>query len=175
MKAYGTEQSKAGGSGYFSRSGAQDFIASIGESLTSQDDVATALTQVTEFLVAEAGSVFVVDAPGGDVVLRYATGEVGDEIVGLRLKSGQGVVGWVVKYSEDLIVPYPGMDARFFEGVDASTGFSTRSILCSPIQAGGQTIGALEVLNKAEGTFNDDDQIVLRAVARLMAQVLATD
>jgi GAF domain-containing protein len=154
---------------------AQDFIASIGEGLVNQGDVATALTRVTEFLAAEAGSVFVVDEPGGDVVLRYATGEVGEKIVGLRLKSGQGVVGWVVKYNEDLIVPYPGMDARFFEDVDESTGFSTRSILCSPIQVGGQTIGALEVLNKDEGTFNDDDQIVLRAVARLMAQVLATD
>jgi sigma-B regulation protein RsbU (phosphoserine phosphatase) len=154
---------------------AQDFIASIGESLTSQADVATALTRVTGFLAAEAGSVFVVDESDGDVVLRYATGEVGDKIVGLRLKSGQGVVGWVVKYSEDLIVPYPGMDTRFFEGVDASTGFSTRSILCSPMQIGDQTIGALEVLNKMEGTFNDDDQILLQAVARLMAQVLATE
>jgi signal transduction protein with GAF and PtsI domain len=153
---------------------AQNFIASIGESLTDRDNIDTVLSKVTAFLAAEALSVFLIDESSGDLVLRYATGEVGDEIVGLRLKSGQGVVGWVVKYSEDLIVPYPGMDARFFEGVDESTGFSTRSILCSPIRADERAVGAIEVLNKIEGTFNDDDLILLRAIARLMAEVILT-
>jgi GAF domain-containing protein len=113
-----------------------------------------------------------VDASTGDLILQYATGEVGPKIVGLRLPSGQGVVGWVVKYSEDLIVPYPGLDTRFFEGVDESTGFSTRSILCCPIVAAGQAIGAVEMLNKRQGTFNDDDRILLRAIARQVAQVI---
>lgn len=158
--------------------GAQDFIAALGKSLSERDDDGVALTQmmvrVSDFLGAEASSIFVVDEPSGDLVLRYATGEVGDEIVGLRLPAGKGIVGWVVKYSEDLIVPYPGMDTRFFEGVDESTGFSTHSILCTPILADGRVIGALEVLNKIEGTFNDDDLILLRAIARLVAQVITT-
>ena len=98
--------------------------------------------------------------------------KVSDQIIGLRLASGQGVIGWVVKYSEDLIVPYPGMDARFFEGVDEHTGFSTRSIACSPIHVGARTIGAIEVLNKIDGTFNDDDLVLLRAIARLLAEII---
>lgn len=155
---------------------AQNFIAAVGTSLSHREDIDAALprviAQITEFLTAEALSIFVVDESTGDLVLRYATGEVGDKIIGLRLRGGQGVVGWVVKYSEDLIVPYPGMDARFFEGVDQSTGFSTRSILCSPILTNGRTIGAIEVLNKIEGTFNDDDLILLRAIARMVADVL---
>ena len=157
---------------------AQSFIASIGRSLSSQDDVDVALSQVigqiTEFLTAEALSIFLVEQPSGDLVLTHATGEVGHKIIGLRLKSEQGVVGWVVKHSEDLIVPYPGLDARFFEGVDEDTGFSTRSILCSPIRENGHAIGAVEVLNKKEGTFNDDDLELLRAIAQLLARAIST-
>jgi GAF domain-containing protein len=130
------------------------------------------LADVTAFLGAEAASIFVVEEAGADLVIRYATGEVKQEIVGLRLPSGQGVVGWVVKYHEDLIVPYPGLDARFFEGVDERTGFSTRSILCSPIVLDEQAVGAIEVLNKQQGTFDDDDLVLLRAIARLAAEVL---
>jgi sigma-B regulation protein RsbU (phosphoserine phosphatase) len=156
---------------------AQDFIAVVGQDLSTCRDVDAALSQmmvqVTEFLGAEAASIFVVDAPTGDLVLRYATGVVGDEIIGLRLQSGQGVVGWVVKNSEDLIVPYPGLDARFFDGVDERTGFSTRSILCGPVRAVERTIGAIEVLNKKHGTFNDDDVVLLRAIARVVAEVLS--
>ena len=157
---------------------AQDFVASVGESLAKQDNLDAALSHVmdslTAFLGAEALSIFVVDEPDGDLVLRYATGEVKAEVIGLRLKSGQGIVGWVVQYCEDLIVPYPGLDARFFDEVDSHTGFSTRSILCSPLRVDGHAIGAIEVLNKIEGTFNDDDLVLLRAVARLVAGVITT-
>jgi GAF domain-containing protein len=160
----------------FLEQAAQDFIAATGQRLSEPDDPDAALTQViaqiVHFLDAEEASIFVVDQQSGDIILRYAKGKVGENIIGLRLASGQGVVGWVVKFGEDLIVPYPGMDERFFEGVDESTGFSTRSILCSPIQSNGDTIGAIEVLNKSEGTFNDDDLVLLRAITRLVAKVI---
>jgi GAF domain-containing protein len=156
---------------------AQGFIASIEHSLAESDDVDATLTQVikrvTEFIGAEEASIFLVDESTGDLMLSHAAGEVGANIIGLRLESGQGVVGWVVKYSEDLIVPYPGLDARFFEGVDESTGFSTRSILCGPIIVNGKSIGAIEVLNKTVGTFNDDDLVVVRAIARIMARAIS--
>jgi GAF domain-containing protein len=153
---------------------AQAFIATLSENLVRQIDrlLSASMVKVTEFLAAEAVSIFLIERETGDLVLRYATGEVSDEILGLRLQRGQGVVGWVVKYGEDLIVPYPGMDTRFFEEVDERTGFSTHSIMCCPIQSGRRIIGAIEVLNKIEGTFNDDDLIVLRAIARLVASVI---
>lgn len=155
---------------------AQSFIASLDRYLAEQDDVDAALTQViirlTEFIGTEEGSIFLVEEPSGDLVLSYAAGAVGTEIVGLRLESGQGVVGWVIRFSEDLIIPYPGLDARFFEGVDERTGFSTRSILCGPIIVDGESIGAIEVLNKTVGTFDDDDLVVLRTISRRVAKII---
>lgn len=157
---------------------AQDFIQSVEAQLSEVDEEGALLTynlkRLVEFIGAEESSIFLVDASTGQVVLSYASGEVGTRIIGLRLESGQGVVGWVIKNREDLIVPYPGLDARFFEGVDERTGFSTRSILCAPIVVEGAAIGAVEVLNKTEGTFNDDDLVILRAVANLFARVIST-
>jgi GAF domain-containing protein len=156
---------------------AQDFILSVKTQISEFDDERAALTdslkRLVAFIGAEESSIFLVDASTGQLVLSYASGEVGTRIIGLRLESGQGVVGWVIKNREDLIVPYPGLDARFFEGVDEHTGFSTRSILCAPIVEEGAAIGAVEVLNKSEGTFNDDDLVVLRAVAKLFAGVIS--
>ena len=157
---------------------AQSLIAAVRDRLSRLDDVDAALvhvlTDVAVFIGAEAASIFLVDRTSGDLVLRYAIEAVGQKIVGLRLKPGQGVVGWVIKHGEDLIVPFPGMDARFFNGVDQSTGFATRSILCGPIRLEGRTIGALEVLNKRQGTFNDDDLVLLRAICCLVADVVST-
>jgi GAF domain-containing protein len=155
---------------------AQDFVAAMGRSLAGPGDLKDAivrvLTETTEFLNAEEASIFLVDSPSSELVLTYASGEVGRQIIGLRLQSGQGVVGWVVKNSEDLIVPYPGLDERFFGGVDKRTGFTTRSLLCGPIRTHDATLGAVEVMNKRVGTFNDDDLVVLRAVAGLLAGVI---
>jgi GAF domain-containing protein len=159
----------------FINQGAQDFVASMSEKLAHQADVDTmmqVMMAVTGFLNAEELSIFVVDKATGDPVLQYATGKVGAKIIGIRLQSGQGVVGWVIRYNEDLIVPYPGLDTRFFEGVDRSTGFTTHSILCCPLRVSGRAVGAVEVMNKIEGTFNDDDLILLRAIARLVVKAI---
>lgn len=155
---------------------AQAFIARVETMLSDADDLEAAIGQVMEeitaYLSAAALSIFVVDATSGELLLQFATGAVSDQLVGLRLQPDQGVVGWVVQHGEDLIVPYPGLDTRFFSGIDRRTGFSTRSILCSPIQHEEQVIGAMEVLNKRTGTFDDEDLMLLRALSHRLAPVI---
>jgi GAF domain-containing protein len=50
---------------------------------------------------------------------------------------------------------------------DAATHFTTRNLLCVPIPAsGGTPVGAIQVLNKHEGAFTDEDRQTLQEVAR---------
>lgn len=51
--------------------------------------------------------------------------------------------------------------------VDAATSFVTRNLLCVPIPAtgGGTPVGAVEVLNKLDGSFTEDDQRLVTEVA----------
>ncbi|MBN2005633.1 MAG: GAF domain-containing protein [Anaerolineae bacterium] len=117
---------------------------------------------------AEAISLFTLVPERGVLVLKHAVGDVSEQVIGIEMPLGLGVVGWVAQYNEDLIVPSTSLDERFFSGVDAQTGFVTRSILCVPVVCAGNVIGAVEVLNKVGGSFNDEDVGVLRQAAALM-------
>ena len=134
--------------------------------------IAGLLQQVMTYLHVEALSVFMLEKDLDELVLKYAVGASSDEVVGIRIPVGKGVVGWVVKYSEDLIVPSTDLDPRFYSGVDEKTCFVTRSILCVPMCQAGQTIGAIEAMNKTTGYFNDEDVTLLQGIADVAVDYL---
>lgn len=54
---------------------------------------------------------------------------------------------------------------HFFNGVDKYTGFMTRSALCVPMITQGKVIGVVEVLNKINGDFTQNDEDILQSIA----------
>lgn len=48
----------------------------------------------------------------------------------------------------------------------------TRSIVCVPIIAHDQLIGVIELLNKANGAFNETDLAVLSMLSQVAAKIL---
>ncbi|MDY7079339.1 MAG: ATP-binding protein [Chloroflexota bacterium] len=83
----------------------------------------------------------------------------------LRLRSGQGVVGWVAQNGESVVVASTSDDPRFSSTVDEQTGFRTVSLLAVPLQVRGSILGVLEVVNKLSGDFDTDDQILVETLA----------
>ena len=154
----------------------QSFAARVTAALGEQPDtdlgLCELLTETNTYLHTEAASIFVLDPARGELVLTCAAGPDIPSILGLRMPLGRGVVGWVVQYCEDLIVPATDLDPRFYSGVDEHTGFATRSILCVPLVYAGQTLGAIEVLNKTTGHFNADDVVLVQEIARAVAKRL---
>lgn len=149
----------------------QDERVSIGK-VSFSSNISELMEQVNKCLHTEALSIFVLDETSAEMVLEHAAGPVGEEVAGMRIPVGQGVVGWVVKYADPLIVPKPGLDPRFLADVDEQTGFVTRSILCVPIVSGGRTLGAIEVLNKTAGNFDDDDVVFLQDIAQKIGDMI---
>jgi Nif-specific regulatory protein len=111
---------------------------------------------------AEACSIAVIDESDGQLVFAFSTG--GAEVGSFRMKIGQGVIGWVAQTGEGVIVQDVSKDARFFSGIDAQTGYKTRSLLCAPLRQRGQTIGAIEVLNMSEPQGLDQEDLNLLTV-----------
>jgi sigma-B regulation protein RsbU (phosphoserine phosphatase) len=150
---------------------ALDFLARVTRTLVKQPDpdlaILELMSQINAFFETEAISIFIWDESAGVLVLEHAVSPISDDIRGLKTPLGQGVVGWVARYNEPLIVPAPNLDPRFFSGVDERTGFYTRTILCVPIAKEGQVLGAIEALNKTSGHFNDDDRVLLQEIARV--------
>ncbi|MBW4436481.1 MAG: GAF domain-containing protein [Pleurocapsa minor GSE-CHR-MK-17-07R] len=119
----------------------------------------------TEILTAEAGSLLLTAEDGtGDLIFRVAVGGSGDSIIGVRVPAGRGLVGEVASTASPVIVPDVANDPRW--AGDLGKGpFTTRSVIAVPLVSGNAVIGVLEVLNKAEGTFTQEDADLLNTFA----------
>jgi NtrC-family two-component system sensor histidine kinase KinB len=112
-----------------------------------------------------AASVVLYDRDRDELWFGAASGEGAGTVRNRRLEAGQGIVYWVIQHGEPLLVPDVSQDPRFYGQWDRETGFTTRSILCVPLQARGRTIGAIEAINKASGPFDRDDLRLLSSLA----------
>lgn len=141
----------------------------ISQAITSSLDLRETLTIITDhttrLLGVAATSVVLYDEANDDLWFAAASGEGSDFVRGMRLAIGQGIVGWVFQQGQPVLVPDTSEDDRWFAGVDKDSGFTTRSILCVPLQAKGQTIGAIEAMNKRVGLFDEEDLRLLTSMA----------
>ncbi len=136
-------------------------LNTISQSINATLDLQNTLTIITEHttrvLGVAATSVVLLDKELGDLWFAAASGQASDFVLGKRLKLGQGVIGWVAQNGKPALVADVMQDNRYFKSFDQESGFMARSILCVPLQSRGQTIGAVEALNKEVGTFTEED------------------
>jgi signal transduction histidine kinase len=120
----------------------------------------------------EAGSLLLLDEEAQE--LEFVTTWVGDDepLRGIRLKLGQGIAGHVALLHEPLVVEDAYSDSRFYCEVDNATGFLTRSILGAPLLVQNRCIGVMELLNKVDGPFTQDDVERLSSMAGPVAIAL---
>ncbi|MCB0208433.1 MAG: GAF domain-containing protein [Anaerolineae bacterium] len=144
-------------------------LTMISQAITSTLRIEETLTIITDHTIrllgATAASVVLLDQTKGDMWFNAVSGGVSDFLRGHRLPAGQGIVGWVIQTGEPALVPDAAKDPRFFGKIDQQTGFKTKSIICVPLQSGSVTTGAIEVMNKIEGTFTDEDLRLLTWLA----------
>lgn len=131
------------------------------------------LTQTMASMQVEAASLALLDRATGELEFRLAEGMGAEQVVGLRLKRGQGLVGWAVEHGEVVVVAEARNDPRFWPEVDARTGLETRGLACAPIRVQEEVIGALEVLNPEQGEFPPDQVELLTGIAGLAGTAIA--
>lgn len=141
----------------------------IGQALSSTldlDQILKILLERTRQAVgAEACSVALLDESHTELVFRQAAGVASQDVIGLRLKRGQGVAGWVMEHQQSVLILDAATDPRFLGQITTPTGFVTRSLICVPMFAHNVIIGVLEQINKLAGTFDAADVQLLEAVA----------
>ncbi|MDM8530935.1 GAF domain-containing protein [Anaerolineales bacterium HSG25] len=141
----------------------------ISQTITSTLDLNKTLTVVTEHVIrlsrVAAASVALYDRQAGTLWFAASSGQSKAYLQDAKLQQGQGIVGWVIQHEEPLLVPDVSNDPRFFGRFDEESGFQTQSILCVPLQTKGQTIGAIEAINKDGSPFDQEDLRVLTSLA----------
>jgi len=114
-----------------------------------------------ELLNAERATLFLYDKEHHELYSRIAEGAKG-----LRIPADAGLAGAAAVTLKVINVPDAYADERFNRKVDEQTGYHTRSILSCPLtDYEGQLVGVLQVLNKREGTFHEDDISLAEALS----------
>ncbi|MBI3934530.1 MAG: PP2C family protein-serine/threonine phosphatase [Acidobacteria bacterium] len=120
------------------------------------------LQVATKELGADRGTVWLLYPKEGELRARISQGL---ESRTLRLKIGQGLAGKVAETGETIRIEDAYNDPRFYQRMDAASGYRTRSMLCSAIRnKTGEIIGVIQLLNKVEGTFVLEDEVFLQAL-----------
>jgi signal transduction histidine kinase len=76
----------------------------------------------------------------------------------------ESIAGWVALNRTPQIVNNVQQDERHFD-IDQKINFISRSLIAVPLIARQKLIGVLEVLNKKQGQFDEEDQEILLALA----------
>ena len=122
-----------------------------------------------EILQAERCSIFMLDKKKNELWTRVATG-----IQTIRVPADKGIVGQSILERRVINIPDAYADKRFNSEVDQATGFRTRSLLTAPLaKMRGDTIGALQVLNKKGGPFTENDEKMFILFAEQAASAVA--
>ncbi len=142
-------------------------ILAVAAKLAAPFDLTTMLTEVVDaakhVLKAERCTVWLYDRDADELVLRLAA-----DIHDKRVPTGTGLAGTCARTRHVINVPDCYSDARFDPTMDRVSGFRTRCMLTLPLVGHDDVlVGVMQVLNKADGTFDEGDE---RLAAVLAAQ-----
>lgn len=114
----------------------------------------------------DRGTVYILDEFKRELWTRVAKGLDGTGRVTIRVPLGKGIAGYVAATGDTINIPDAYLDPRFNSEFDQRTGYRTRSILCMPIHTNkGNIVGVVQLLNKRDGVFTEDDVRIIHALS----------
>jgi GAF domain-containing protein len=148
-----------------------ELLYSISRELAAQLDLRELLQRVLQLTLenvgAASGSILVLDE-GGDVIegaLAYG-GQVHDHTAEqLAVTYERGLAGWVVEHQESALVASTNDDPRWLKRPREEGNGESRSAISVPLSARERVVGVLTLVHPEAGHFNQDDLVLLKAIA----------
>lgn len=145
----------------------------ISRTLTQIRDQRELLSKVTQLISDRLGyyhvGLFLIDQDGLSAVLQASNSQAGRRMLarGHQLRVGAtGIVGFATGTGHPRIALDVGADLTYFDNPDLP---ETRSEVALPLRIGTRTIGALDIQSKTQNAFDEDDVVVLGALADQIA------
>jgi len=111
-----------------------------------------ALTVTQDAIMADGISIFELSASGATLEFVATKTIARDLLKGLKLRIGTGIVGQAAASAQGVISNDVSANPDFFALPDQALKFRTKSVLCCPMRHAGEVIGAIELINKVDGT-----------------------
>jgi two-component system, NtrC family, sensor kinase len=135
------------------------------------------LDATRQALGAEDGSILLKSPETGRLFFAITTEEFSEALQanGVNrqgLDPDRGIAGWVLQHKQPLLVQDVHQDPRWYNDVDSATGFETQSLLCVPLIYHDEVTGVIEIVNKRQGPFTEEDLNLLKAISSIAAVAL---
>jgi signal transduction histidine kinase len=133
------------------------------------------LNAAVETVDATSGSILLHEPKTNKLVFKYVIGEASERLTGFEMDAGQGIVGQVFAAGVGRITRDISQETSHFRGVDEFTQSETHNLVTMPLRThDGRTIGAMQVLNKRRGVFDEQDLHVLEVLSSQAASAIET-
>ena len=146
-----SRSSRSGGAGSFETK-LRDAISAVdvADSLTSPltRSIENLLQLAAAAMGSDEASVLVRDGNEGGLRFTVAIGEVADKLLNVRIPPGKGIAGFVFSSGQPMAIADVAQEETFYAEVDRATGYSTQTILATPLRAGNEIVGVLEFVNR---------------------------
>jgi len=123
---------------------------------------------------AGAGSIILYDPQKRKLVFRYVLPEGSAQLIGLELEpDGSSIAGSVFRSGQFRISEDVTKEKEHRREVGERVDYHTHNMVTAPLKSReGAPIGVMQVLNKHEGQFNEDDCELLEILSALAATIL---
>ena len=144
------KESSGGGESFEAQLRATINAVDVADSLTSPltHSIENLLQLAAAAMGSDEASVLVRDGNEGGLRFKVAIGEVADKLTGVRIPPGKGIAGFVFSSGQPMAVADVAQEETFYAEVDRATGYSTQTILATPLRVGSEMVGVLEFVNR---------------------------
>jgi signal transduction protein with GAF and PtsI domain len=115
------------------------------------DSIRNLLEVSAESIGSGEASVLIRDGNEGHLRFLIAIGEVADQLLEVKVPAGKGIAGFVLSSGQPMAVADAVGEETFYAEVDKQTGYTTQTILATPLRYDGDVIGVLEYINRRGG------------------------
>ena len=129
-----------------------------------------ALERIRTILNVEAGNVYLREKEQMRIAMASDAKTRSKKKV--HFKVGQGIAGRAVAMGKAIMLNDAEKLSRFYREIHPQTDYIIRSALCIPLLSHGKIVGLVEVLNKIEGSFDAEDEKILRPISVAIGEAL---
>lgn len=128
------------------------------------------IKQIHESWKVHAASIWLYDETRQTTRILTNFGTADEDILSrFEVPVGKGFVGHVIRTGKWIYTNEVDEHPLHYKAIDMETGFTTRSLLCVPLIFRDKVVGALQLINKLDGKFNEPDVERARSIGSAVA------
>jgi GAF domain-containing protein len=145
-----------------------DIAAQVSSSLETREVYRLVVRKLKEYFRVAAGSLLLKDEATDELIFIMTLEGSEERLFGTRLPPGAGIAGYVAQTQQPYISNDVPNDPRHYRLIAEKAGLETENMLCVPMVVKGNTIGVIELINKQDGFFSEEEAQRLGAVANII-------